>query len=338
MEGSTALTIRKPDDFHVHLRQGPMLAEVLPFTARVFARALVMPNTTPPITDGQGMIKYQRDIRKLLSANPDFTPLGCLCLTDSTTVDILSYAQTCGAIAAKLYPECVSNVERLAPIFEAMQKLDMVLSIHGELPDAESDTAEYEFLTGPFWWIYTNFPELKIVWEHVSNELVVNSLEKYPPRVGATITAHHLVLTRDDVLGKAHNYCRPPAKGRKDREALVRAVTSGNPKFFFGSDSAPHHAFTKGSLNPPPGIFSAPVALQILAQVFESANALDKLENFVYCFGAAFYGLPLNGGRTRLVKSIWQVPYAYACQISDQLTDTVVPFMAGRWLRWKVVE
>lgn len=340
------IEIRKPDDFHAHLRSRDLnlLKNVALFTAKYFRRALVMPNTIPSILTGYDAVRYYWEIKKALEKDGldlDFTPLLTIKLTDETTPQIICEARNLGVVAAKLYPrgattnsqDGVSDVEKLGAVFEEMQKVGMVLSIHGEMPGMPSDDAEYEFLKGPFWWIYLNFEELKIVWEHITTADIANLLVRYPDRVAGTITAHHLVLNRDDVMGNPHNYCRPPAKRPEDREALIRAATSGNSKFFFGSDSAPHwetQKFYGGSA----GVFSAPVALPVLAQVFEKTNALDRLEDFTSRFGAEFYGLPLNTEKIKLVKRSWMPNFFLEGAVDERTKGKLVLFKAGQLLNW----
>ncbi|PIR67083.1 MAG: dihydroorotase [Parcubacteria group bacterium CG10_big_fil_rev_8_21_14_0_10_36_14] len=339
------LVIRKPDDFHAHLREGEMLRRVLSFTANVFARALVMPNLQNPLVSTFKVMEYSKQIDRECKKQGfnNFHALRTLYLTDNTTANDISWAYCWqNIVAVKLYPKGtttgsvhgVSDVRLLAPVFAEMEKRGVVLSIHPEMPEMHSDYAEEEFLVGPFWWIYQNFPKLKIVWEHVTTAYIVNILKMYPERVAATITAHHLFLTRDDVLGNPHNYCKPPAKSEEDQVALINVAISGNPKFFFGSDSAPHWKYTKErTIKVPAGVFSAPVAIPVLAQVFEAVGALDKLENFVSRFGAEFYGLPLNQERICLLKEKWRVPL----MLGEEMGNLIVSLAAGQELDWRVI-
>ena len=252
------LVIRKPDDFHAHLRRDAILDTVLPYTAEQFARALVMPNTDPKVLTAEDAETYYWEIetrRRRLLAKHNFRPLMTIYLTEKTTPATILKARAAGVFASKLYPEGattnsqggVSDVEKIYPALEKMEELGMVLSIHAEEPKAFCLDRETAYLD-TFWKIYWDFQELKIVWEHVTTAAMAELLERYPDRVAGTITAHHLVLTLDDLIGdkaKPHNFCKPIAKRPEDREALIKAATSGNPKFFFGSDSAPHCRFNK---------------------------------------------------------------------------------------------
>ncbi|MBU4422089.1 dihydroorotase [Patescibacteria group bacterium] len=342
------LVIRRPDDFHVHLREGEMLRRVLPFTAQVFERALVMPNLTKPLISTYKVKEYFRELDRYCEKQgfKDFRALRTLYLTDKTLVGNIAWSQVWeNVLAAKLYPkgtttgsaQGVLDVERLGPVFAEMEKRGIVLSIHAEMPEMHSDYAEDEFLIGPFWWIYQNFPRLKIVWEHVTTAYMVKLLERYPARVAGTITAHHLWLTRDDVFSNPHNYCKPPAKSKEDMVALINAVTSGNPKFFFGSDSAPHWKWQKERAKAKAGVFSAPVVMPLLAQIFEAVGALHRLEDFTSRFGAEFYGLPLNTGKLVLEKRPWKVPLAYTRDLDGEAIEPIVPFLAGETLDWQIV-
>ncbi|OGL66322.1 hypothetical protein A3B21_04040 [Candidatus Uhrbacteria bacterium RIFCSPLOWO2_01_FULL_47_24] len=329
------LTIRKPDDFHVHLRDGEMLATVLPYTAKQFARALIMPNLKPEaIRTAQDLISYRA---RILAQGTDLTPLMTIKITDETTPDSVSESFQDGAIAGKVYPtgsttnaeDGVSDFGKLRPVFEEMEALGMVLCLHGEIPDVFCFYRETTFLS-VLYWLTEQFPELKIVVEHITGEEIGTEIEKLPSTVAATITAHHLVLTLDHVLGgkfKPHNFCKPIPKRPQDLMWLMQAATSGNPKFFFGSDSAPHPREKKECAEGEAGVFTAPVVLAILAQQFEAFYRLERLENFVSRFGAQFYGLPLNNGTLTLVKEPWQVP---------EEIGGVVPLKAGEMLEWQV--
>lgn len=348
------LTIRQPDDFHLHLRQGDILRRVLRYSADVFARAVVMPNTVPPILEWSDAMLYRDEIRLItqvfeadeqlplnLRRFAKFQPLMAIKLTPETTPEVIRAAADV-AVAAKLYPDGVTtnsaggvrdfdDLTDLYPTFEAMEEAGMVLCIHGELPGVDIMRRERLFLP-VLQTLAGSFPTLRIVLEHISNALTVGVVEELPKNVAATITAHHLVLTLDDVIGDAglqpHHYCKPIAKTKYDRHTLVQAATSGNPKFFFGSDSAPHELGNKECNHGAAGVFSAPVAMPLLAQVFDVAGALDKLEDFTSRFGAEFYGLELNQDTIMLAEEPWQVPdYFHA----------IVPLWAGKQLNWRVV-
>ena len=341
------LEIRRPDDWHVHLRWDQMLELALPYTAQVFGRAMVMPNLAD-----QGMVlnachagDYYHAIKGVchrLGLPDQFEPLMTIRIVPETTPEIIEQAKAAGVIAGKLYPDGVttgssggvSDFKALYPVFAMMEKLKMVLSIHCELPGVNEMDAEAAFI--PILVdLVDSFPKLKIVVEHVSSSAMVDFLLEAPRTVGATITAQHLVLIYSQVyLGKTicwpHHYCKPVAKTEADQKRLIRLAISGDPRFWFGSDTAPHPKENKERVTPKPaaGVFSAPVALPVLATIFEAADALNRLEDFVARFGAEFYGLPLNQGTITLRKEPWQVP---------RTCGNVVPFLAGKRLAWQVV-
>lgn len=335
------ISIRRPDDFHVHLRQGAMLAKVLPATARRFGRALVMPNTRPPTATAEDVSRYREEILTAASArNLRFEPLMTVMLTPATTPQTIFAAKDAGAIAAKLYPQGVTtnssdgvkSVGALAPVFAAMERCGMALCLHGETPDVFCLDREEAFLP-ELRAIAREFPRLRIVLEHLSTASAVACVEALPDTVAATITVHHLRLTLDDVVGNLlspHHFCKPIAKRPHDREALVAAALGGNPKFFLGTDSAPHPQEVKECHAGCAGVFSAPVALESLADLFDRLDALDRLEDFTSSFGSRFYGLPLNEGTVELKRESWQVPM-------DSLEWWgLVPFHAGDTLRWRL--
>ncbi|MBI4414728.1 MAG: dihydroorotase [Candidatus Kerfeldbacteria bacterium] len=301
-----------------------------------FARALVMPNTAPPIFTGVEASRYRAEIAR---AGTSLTPLLSIYLTSPMPTQIIRDAREHGVVAAKLYPagatvnsqNGVRDIESLVPAFEAMAELGMVLCVHGEDPEKPVLERERCFLD---WieWITRVQPDLKIVLEHISSAEAVECVLAQSDNVAATITTHHLVLTLDDVLGsglRPHSYCKPIPKDGRDRNALRDAATSGHPRFFFGSDSAPHPKSAKESADAPPGIFSSPVALPLLATIFEEMGRLDRLEDFTSRFGAAFYGLPLTEERLVFVREEWTVPERYG---------PFVPFLAGQTLPWRVAE
>lgn len=326
------------DDWHVHLRRLAILRAVALYTARYCDRALIMPNTDPPILTGADCKEYREEI---LSATrrrvPSFKPLMTIKIIQSTKPEWIYAAHEAGAIAGKIYPagvtnnaeDGVSDFEEIAPVLEAMQEVDMVAPIHGEQPDEFCTDREKLFLP-TVEWLCKTFPRLRIVLEHVTTREAVALVKSLPDTVAATITAHHLWLTRDDLIGRymqPHNFCLPEAKRPEDQEALREAATSGNPKFFFGSDSAPHPCANKECAKGKPGVFTAPVAPQLLAQVFEKAETLNRLQAFTSEFGARFYGLPLNEGTMIFEKKPFTVP---------QAIDGIVPFMAGETLPWSI--
>jgi len=332
------LTIRRPDDWHAHLRQDGLL-DVVEYTARHFGRALVMPNTVPPILTAEDAARY-RDQISYRWLGGGFQPVMTIKITDATTPEMILAAKEAGVIAGKAYPVGVTTgstdgitdfeTKNLNNVFQTMAEVGMVLCIHGEEPEWHALHAEQGFIM-KFGRLAREFPELKIVLEHASTKHTVGAVNMVlNVNVAATITAHHLLLTFGDVVDAKmhpHNFCKPIAKTPEDKDALIKAATSGNPKFFFGSDSAPHLRTAKENASVPAGCFTAPVALPLLAQIFEDAGALDKLEDFTSRFGAEFYGLPLNEGTVTLVKKPWVVP---------TLLNGCVPFMAGQELIWRV--
>lgn len=332
------LTIRRPDDMHVHLRHDKMLETVLPFTAGVFARALAMPNLTDiglVVTDEH--VRLYRDYLVSSARHlgfEGFSPLMTIRLTPNTTPEIIAKAFASGAIVAKLYPEGVTtgaqegiqDIRNLAEVFATMQEIGMVLSVHAEKPGSPLLAAETDYLPA-LAKIIDIFPRLKMVVEHISSRLTYLWVKEMPANVAATVTPHHMVLTCDDVFNQPHHFCKPVAKSKGDRKTLLAAAISGNPKFFLGTDSAPHPRENKECPKAAAGIFNAPVALPLLAAIFEKLGALDRLEDFVSRFGAEFYGLPLNSGTLVLEKEPWTVP---------AVCGNVVPFLAGRKLAWRI--
>jgi len=359
---TTEITIRRPDDFHVHLRDGELLGRVLLYTAKVFGRALVMPNISPPVLTGTQAMTYCNRIMDHLTGgdlkalwHQTFYPLMTIKLTVETTPEMIASAKRKNVVAAKLYPAGVTtnsadgisdfDSEKLHAVLEAMAERGMVLSIHGETPGKPALDAEAHFAEKHLIPISQRHPKLKIVLEHVTTRLgcrIVRTL----PRVAGTITAHHLLMTIDDVIGgklNPHCFCKPVAKTEDDRQAIIEAATSGLHSFFFGSDSAPH--ITGAKSGGAAGCFTAPYALPLLAQVFEEAGALDNLEVFTSSAGAEFYGLPLNEGRVRLVKKTnvipdivsVGIPYATPPRGYENPTN-LVPFWAGKEIQWEVAD
>lgn len=331
------LSIRVPDDFHLHLRTGQMLSNILPYSAKHFARAIIMPNV-PAICNAEDLAIYRHEI---LSAQTGLSfilePLMTIKIDAKTTPDHIVCAEKSGAIAGKLYPDGVttgsaggvSDFDLIFPLFEALQSENMVACLHGELPGAFSLDREVLFFS-ILDRLAKNFPRLRIVLEHISTSEAVEIVRKYP-NVFATVTAHHLVDDLDAIIGSLlnpHSFCKPIPKYPKDRAALRKAVTSGDPKFFFGSDSAPHPQEKKECARACAGCFTAPTAMATLAEVFEDEGALDKLENFVSKFGADVYQLPYNKGTLILEKREWTV---------DSIIGNVVPWRAGEKPRWQVV-
>ncbi len=330
------LVIRRPDDWHLHLRQGDILRAVLPFTERDFRRGLVMPNTSPPVVTGEDVERYRAEIHSAKTS--DFEPLMTIKITPWTTPSIVGASRAAGAIAGKLYPEGVTtgadvggvqDFRALWPVFEAMQEVDMVLCLHGELPSSSVLARERDFLPR-LYEIAQAFPRLRIVLEHISTAVAVETVRSLV-NVAATITAHHLALTIDDVLSdrglRPHHFCKPVVKLSADRDALIEAATSDSADFFFGSDSAPHPRSQKESSYSPTGVFAAPVALSIVAEVFARAGKLERLEAFTAVRGADFYGVPLNGEMHELARAEWTIPESYG---------DLVPLCAGATVTWGV--
>jgi dihydroorotase len=356
MAMTETLTIRRPDDWHVHFRDGAMLRAVLPSTARQFARAVVMPNLVPPVSDVAAARAYRERIIAALPAGSDFTPLMTCYLTDTTDPAEVARGHAEGVFTAvKLYPahatthsaHGVTDIDRVMPVLERMAGLGMPLLIHGEVTDPEVDIFDREavFIERMLDPLRRRLPELRIVLEHVTTEeaaLYVGAVGLQPagltrggPNLAATITAHHLVINRNAIFAggiRPHLYCLPIAKREKHRLALRRAATSGNPAFFLGTDSAPHAIPTKETACGCAGIFTAPAALEIYAEVFEEEGALDRFEAFASLNGPAFYHLPVNQSRVTLRRENWTVP-----QRIGEGDNTVAPFRAGETLRWRLV-
>ena len=315
------------------------MRSVLPLSARTFGRAIVMPNLKPPITTVEAAIAYRERIIAALPAGARFTPLMTAYLTDSTDPDELERGFRQGVFTAcKLYPANVTtnsaagvtDLARLEPVLERMQQLGMPLLVHGEVTDQTVDIFDREavFLERVLTPMLRRYPTLKVVLEHVTTEEAVELVKASGPQLAATITPHHLVINRSSLFEggiRPHLYCLPIAKREKHRLALRAAATSGSPKFFLGTDSAPHPVGDKETGCGCAGIFNAPHALEVYAQVFEDEGALDKLEAFASEFGAKFYGLPLNEGRIELARVEQVVPERF---------DTLTPFQAGATLRW----
>ena len=341
------LTIRRPDDWHVHLRDGEMLAGVAHFTARQFARAIVMPNLVPPVTTAAAAADYRRRIAFGLADYPDFTPLMTCYLTDNTDPADLRAGFADGVFtAAKLYPagattnsaSGVTDIGRLRGVLEVMAEIGMVLCVHGEVTDPDVDIFDREavFITRTLAPLVRELPELKVVFEHVTTAQGVEFVASAGPNVAATITPQHLHINRNAMLVggiRPHMYCLPVAKREEHRLALRRAATSGSAKFFLGTDSAPHARHTKEAACGCAGIFNAPHALESYLAVFEEEGALDRFEGFASLHGPAFYGLPANEGTVTLERSGNAVPEELAVG-----GTVLVPFHAGEELAWRMVD
>jgi dihydroorotase len=333
----TRITIRRPDDWHVHLRDGEMLKLVAPYTARQFTRAIVMPNLSPPVTTVEAAAAY-RD--RIIAAAPGLTPLMTAYLTDAADPAELTRGHGEGVFtAAKLYPahattgsaHGVTDVANLYPALEAMQRIGMPLLVHGEVTDHAIDIFDREaaFIDRTLSGLVRDFPALKIVFEHITTADAVAFVDASGPNVGATITPQHLILNRNAMFDggiRPHVYCLPVIKRETHRLALRKAATSGSAKYFLGTDSAPHARHTKEASCGCAGIFNAPYALESYATVFDEEGALDSFEAFASENGPRFYGLPLNEGTVTLESTAQLVPDAI---------DGVVPFHAGETLSWR---
>ncbi len=343
------LEIRRPDDWHLHLRDGLALAAVLPHTARQFARAIIMPNLRPPVTTTAQALEYRR---RILAALPEsladrFEPLMTLYLTDTTTPEEILLARASAVVhGVKLYPAGattnssagVTAMARIEPALEAMQDCGMPLLVHGEVTDPTVDVFDREaaFLYGQLAPLLERFPRLRVVLEHVTTRDAVDFVRKAGDRVAATITAHHLLLNRNAMFTggmRPHHYCLPVLKRERHREALVEAAISGEPRFFLGTDSAPHPRAAKESACGCAGLYTAHAAIELYAEAFAAAGALHRLEAFASEFGPRFYGLPLNEDRLRLVETPCPVPEHYP--LGD---DVLVPMRAGTQVAWTLVD
>jgi dihydroorotase len=337
---SQTLTIRKPDDWHVHLRDGEMLKRVAPYTARQFARAIVMPNLAPPITTVEAAAAYRERI--VTAAGPSFTPLMTCYLTDqSNPEEVARGFQEKIWIAAKLYPagattnsaSGVTDISNVYPALARMEKIGMVLCVHGEVTDPDVDVFDREavFIDRILAPLVRDFPELKIVLEHITTREAAKFVEGAGPNIGATVTPQHLVINRNAIFSgglRPHLYCLPVAKREEHRLAVRAAATSGSPKFFLGTDSAPHAREAKESACGCAGIFNAPFALESYVSVFDEDGALDRFEAFATLNGARFYGLPVNEQTITLEKAETRVP---------KEIDGLVPFHADETLGWRML-
>lgn len=343
-EAQKTLTITRPDDWHIHLRDGVQLKDTVRDVSRYMGRAIIMPNLVPPATTTEIALRY-RD--RIMAEKPqhNFEPLMVLYLTNSTTVDEIKQAKATGKIvAAKLYPagattnsdSGVTSIEDMYPVFEAMAEEGMLLLIHGEVTDSSIDIFDREkvFIETKLKKIVDNFPQLKIVLEHITTKDAAEFVASAGDNIAATITAHHLLYNRNHMLAggiRPHYYCLPILKRNTHQEALIKAATSGSKKFFLGTDSAPHLKDKKEASCGCAGSYTAHAALELYAEAFEAAGALDKLEAFASHNGPDFYGLPRNEETVTLVKSPWQVPESYP--LGD---DVVVPIRAGDTIEWQV--
>lgn len=334
----------QPDDWHLHVRHGKALKSVVGMSAKQMGRAIIMPNLNPPAIDVTGVNAYREEILSALPKDSAFEPLMVLYLTNNITPQMIIQAYET-VVAAKLYPagvttnsdNGVTDIKNIYPALEAMQKLAMPLLIHGEVTRPEVDIFDREavFIDEVLNQVVGDFPELKIVFEHITTKNAADFVRGSGNNIAATITPQHLLNNRNDMLVggiKPHAYCLPVLKRAEHQHALIEAAISGNPKFFLGTDSAPHAKTDKESSCGCAGVFSASHAIELYAQAFDQAGAIDKLEGFASKFGADFYGLPHNTTTITLKKQDWNVPANYPFA-----SGVCVPFMAGKSLNWKIL-
>ena len=343
---SETLTITRPDDWHLHVRDGAALASVVPHTAAQFGRAIIMPNLRPPVTTTVQALSYKERIAQAVPAAMAFEPLMTLYLTDVTPPDEIARAAEAGIVALKLYPAGattnsdagVTDIRKTYTTLEAMQRAGLKLLVHGEVTDSEIDLFDREavFIDRVMAPLRKDFPELKVVFEHITTKEAAQYVADADAHTAATITAHHLLYNRNAIfLGgiRPHYYCLPVLKREVHRQALVQVATSGSSKFFLGTDSAPHPAHLKEHASGCAGCYSAHAALELYATAFEAAGALDKLEGFASFHGPDFYGLPRNTSTVTLVKQTWTPPESFAFGEGAELK----PLAAGEVLGWKLL-
>ncbi len=346
MPSGSEIQLIRPDDWHLHVRAGAGLKAVMPFTARQCGRAIIMPNLTPPVITTELASTYYQEIMQALEPQSAFQPLMTLYLTNNTTAEEIQHAVDSGLVyAVKLYPAGattnsdagVTDIKQCYPALEKMQTLGLPLLVHGEVTDPAIDIfdREKQFIEQRLTGIIHDFPELKVVFEHITTRDAADFVRESSDYIGATITAHHLLMNRNDMLVggiKPHHYCLPVLKRETHRQALIAAATSGNSKFFMGTDSAPHARGKKETTCGCAGMFTAFAAIELYTEAFENADALEHLENFCSIHGAEFYGLPVNSDQITLRKESWTVPQSYP--YGD---DVVVPLRAGQTIYWKLI-
>ncbi len=341
------LTITRPDDWHLHLRDGDILKDIVPFTAKQFGRAIIMPNLVPPITTTQQALDYRQRIVAAIPDGIDFEPLMTLYLTNNTAADEIKIATDSGQIkAVKLYPAGattnsdagVTDIKNCYSTLEAMQKHQLPLLIHGEVTDADIDVFDREkvFIDRVLQPLIKDFPDLKIVFEHITTKDAAEFVTSAADNIAATITPQHLLYNRNAIFKggiRPHYYCLPILKREQHRQALVNAATCGNKKFFLGTDSAPHAQHKKENACGCAGIFSAPLAIELYTRIFDENNALDKLEAFASFHGADFYNLPRNTDTISIQKQEWTVPKYYPLG-----NEKIIPFHAGEQETWQLLK
>jgi dihydroorotase len=339
------LTLTRPDDWHLHVRDGAALNTVVPHTAAQFARAIIMPNLKPPVTTAEQALAYKARIQAAVPAGVDFEPLMTLYLTDNLPADEIARAKDAGVVAAKLYPAGattnsdagVTDLRKTYKTLEAMQKAGLLLLVHGEVTSSDIDLFDREavFIDTQLIPLRKDFPELKIVFEHITTKEAAQYVADSDRFTAASITAHHLLYNRNAIFTggiRPHYYCLPVLKRETHRVALVQAATGGSNKFFLGTDSAPHPAHLKEHASGCAGCYTAHAAMELYAQAFDAAGALDKLEGFASFFGADFYGLPRNTGTITLQRESWTPPESFAFG-----ETSLKPLAAGEALQWRMV-
>jgi dihydroorotase len=341
----TEISIRRPDDWHLHVRDGAALKAVIGYTAARFGRAIIMPNLKPPVTTTELALAYRQRILGALPAGAAFEPLMTLYLTDRTDPQEVDRAKASGFVHGfKLYPagattnsdSGVTRIENVYSVLERMSELGLVFQVHGEVTHNDVDIFDREarFIDEVLVPIVDRFPKLRLVFEHITTQQAVQFVRGARAGIGATITPQHLLHNRNAIFQggiRPHYYCLPVLKTEPDRVALVEAAISGDPRFFLGTDSAPHAKHTKEAACGCAGVFSAPAGIELYAEAFDAAGALNRLEGFASDFGPDFYGLPRNSGRIRLVKETWTVPTHYAFG-----ADQIVPMRAGESIAWRL--
>jgi dihydroorotase len=339
------ITITRPDDWHLHVRDGAALKTVVPHTAAQFGRAVIMPNLKPPVITAEQALAYKARIQAAVPAGVQFEPLMTLYLTDNLPADEIARAKDAGVVAAKLYPAGattnsdagVTDIRKSYKTLEAMQKVGMLLLVHGEVTSSDIDLFDREavFIDQQLIPLRRDFPELKIVFEHITTREAAQYVAESDRFTSASITAHHLLYNRNAIfMGgiRPHYYCLPVLKRESHRQALVQAATGGSSKFFLGTDSAPHAAHLKEHASGCAGCYTAHAAMELYAQAFEAAGALDRLEGFASFHGADFYGLPRNAGTLTLQRTHWTPPESFAFGDAE-----LKPLAAGEALQWRMV-
>ena len=342
---TTTLTLTRPDDWHLHVRDGAAMHAVVPHTAAQFARAIIMPNLKPPVTTTEQALAYKARILAAVPAGVPFEPLMTLYLTDNLAPEEIARAKAAGIVACKLYPAGattnsdfgVTDLRKIYPVLEAMQREGLLLLVHGEVTSSDIDLFDREaaFIDQQLIPLRRDFPELKIVFEHITTKEAAHYVREADRFVGATITPQHLLFNRNAIFTggiRPHYYCLPVLKREEHRQALVQVATSGSSKFFLGTDSAPHAAHLKEHASGCAGCYSAHAALELYATAFEASGALDKLEGFASFHGPDFYGLPRNTSTVTLVKQTWTPPESFAFGEGAELK----PLAAGEALGWKL--